>query len=893
VDLSELQSALEKFAEEKLARYTKGLSSDLIARSPKEFSDPVWKTIYLTAFEVVILDSPLSQRLRLIKQLGVVHWVYPGAAHARFEHSLGAVFQIQELVESINRSVRGKPELLISAGEQSLLRLTALCHDLGHGVMSHVSENALKSFREAEDLRLAFVDEHPPLERVQLSEMVAFYLVGSPAFKALVEKAKAVTGETDLPENACGLAQKAIIGETISNKVPLLQELISGPFDADKLDYMQRDALMAGVPAVTDVPRLVRKLRAVALPLTELPEELQERVNTGEPYYVVFGLAFSGTRTLDELLLGRILLFDKVYRHQKVRAIEGMVSLLLFNLAKLYKHPTVFLPYHLSDEQLIFADRAIADDNAFDISGEERQTWALVVGELSESLRDRRLFVRAFAFAKNMPGDPYRYDPTQRVGAGNLLSDLEWEKKVGFAESIASEVLVVLGKLNRTEAITTIFADKTLASYIYIDPPQPPAHAGKIPHAYLLAEDRRIGRFRDTSTEMRSWADAYLFAKDIGYVFCPPELKPYVFLAVEKILRDRYGLRSFPAMFDYVKQHSNIDQTKRELNAAGYYSASPHDLRPKAARLLKGDIPAKFRTVRASLQGYSGPYVDQSSDSLTTDYLAEKHLEDWLQQFETEQLIGCACAVLANIRLIGRRQIVAAIKSFKDENQDFANAVLAPLGDIRDSGPSIAYFSGDVAGVSVMGIEQALQEQRPIILVDDFIGSGRQAVTIVETLLGEKLTYELGEGIRLKLDENERTLFRKSRLVFIYAAGWEEGRTELTRALNQYGLQAEVHLGMSDAALPNIHDVSLFPSPADQTAFIEKCQDIGRNLLIEPEDLKHDEKWADERALGYGNKGLLIVFPYNTPSQTLTCLWKSGDYKGLPWQALLPRRKKK
>ena len=607
---------------------------------------------------------------------------------------------------------------------------------------------------------------------------------------------------------------------------------------------------------------------------------------------MVFGLAFSGTRTLDELLLGRILLFDKLYRHQKVRAVEGMVSLLLFTLAKLFKRSALFLPYILTDEQIVFADIAIRNAEDFDCDGEKCRLAAEIVCELSQWLRERQLFVRAFAFAKNMPGDPYRSDPTQRVGAGNLLSDLEPEKKGRFASLIASEVLTILRQLNRLEAVINEFKDNTLESYIYIDPPQPPAHAGKIPHAFLVAEDGRIGRFRDTSTEMRSWADAYLFAKDIGYIFCPRRLKPYVFLAVEKILREKYELRSFPAMFDYVKQDENIDLTKRELHAKGYYSGAPHDLRPKASRLLKGDIPTKFRSVRTVLQGYSGPYVDQNNESLNAEYLADKHLEDWLQQFETEELIACACSVLSKIRLIGRRQVVDAIRSFMTMHEEFKEAVVAPLGDIKDSGPSIAYFSGDVAGVEVMGIERALQNNRPIILVDDFNGSGKQAVTILETLLGEKLTYDLGEGIRLQLNESEQDQFRKSRLAFVYAAGWEAGRHKLLSALEQYQVNAEVHLGVSDGALPNIHDADIFLAEGNQSAFVEKCREIGRSLLFRPNDPKHDEKWAEERALGYGNKGLLITFPYNTPAQTLTCLWQNGKYNGLPWQALLPRRKK-
>src|SRR4051794_16809934 len=68
----------------------------------KEFNDPVWGTLQLRPWEVVIVDSPLLQRLRRIRQLGVVHFVYPAAVHTRLEHSLGAVHQVQRLITSIN-----------------------------------------------------------------------------------------------------------------------------------------------------------------------------------------------------------------------------------------------------------------------------------------------------------------------------------------------------------------------------------------------------------------------------------------------------------------------------------------------------------------------------------------------------------------------------------------------------------------------------------------------------------------------------------------------------------------------------------------------------------------------------------------------------------------------
>ena len=125
-----------------------------------------------------------------------------------------------------------------------LLRLIALCHDIGQGVMSHVSENALRNLEEVEQIRLDFVDE-VEIERTKISEIAAYYMVGSPAFQKLLKLGQELTNTHDLPTDAINLIQKAIVSHQISDEIPLLHELISGPFDADKLDYMPRDAHMA------------------------------------------------------------------------------------------------------------------------------------------------------------------------------------------------------------------------------------------------------------------------------------------------------------------------------------------------------------------------------------------------------------------------------------------------------------------------------------------------------------------------------------------------------------------------------------------------------------------------------------------------------------------------
>ena len=79
------------------------------------------------------------------------------------------------------------------------------------------------------------------------------------------------------------------------------------------------------------------------------------------------------------------------------------------------------------------------------------------------------------------------------------------------------------------------------------------------------------------------------------------------------------------------------------------------------------------------------------------------------------------------------------------------------------------------------------------------------------------------------------------------------------------------------------------PPIATGTDFLALCSKIGEELMTSP-DL--DKVKAQERSLGYGNKANLVLFPHNTPAQTLTCIWASGEYNGAPWVPLFPRRKK-
>ena len=484
---------IEDFAERLVRPYLDRVAT-ASPNQQKEFNDPIWGTLYLKPEELTVLDSPLIQRLRRIKQLGVVHYVYPAATHTRLEHSLGVVHQVQRMIASINErgltgsegaSVEGS---VIGLDLESTLRLAALCHDVGHGFMSHVSEFALERLRPCEDLQLTFQRVYERPELPQLSELAAYYMVGSPAFAELLDLAFTKHRKV-APEALAQHLQDLIVGKPISESLILIHELISGPFDADKLDYYARDAFMCGIPNVTDIPRLIQKLRAAPVARESLPASLKKGLPNRQQGYVVTGIATSGGRTLDELALARTLLYDKVYRHQKVRAIESMVSCLISWLVKLSPTDPTFVMYALSDDELLDLDeRALREFAGRDLEDADAEAVG-IVSDLSSRLRDRRLFSRGFAFASVMTNDDYRHDPHQTKGLQKFLSVC-----VSKPEDFMTEIrrrIVEIASLTETELPCP---PEWLSSYVLLSPPKTSSGQQKndIGNAQLIDNSGRV-----------------------------------------------------------------------------------------------------------------------------------------------------------------------------------------------------------------------------------------------------------------------------------------------------------------------------------------------------------------------------------------------------------------
>ena len=244
-----------------------------LVRIPPELDVP------LTGRVRQILDAPEFRRLARISQLGLVGLVYPAAHHSRFEHALG----VYRLALLTLRRLAGDPRFAATVapadGERFLL--AALLHDLGHWPFRH----------PIEDIRLPSVPTHELFAN-------SFLLEG--------EIADALRHDWGVnPRDVMAI----VSGESGTRCSRLLRSLLSGPIDIDKMDYLMRDSLHAGVPYGRnfDQSRLVRSLC--------LNQE-------GD------GLAITdkGKTAAEMLVFARYVMFSEVYWHHGVRAATAMLQ---------------------------------------------------------------------------------------------------------------------------------------------------------------------------------------------------------------------------------------------------------------------------------------------------------------------------------------------------------------------------------------------------------------------------------------------------------------------------------------------------------------------------------------------------------------------------------------
>lgn len=259
---------------------------------PHEFRCPIHGFIKLSDWEREIVAHPAFQRLRRIRQLGWTDYVYPGAMHTRFEHSLGVMHVATLLYESIVNQSRDLlkseldyNEIGIGRGLQ-LVRLAALLHDVGHGPFSHVAEDVMPpndagGYHKHEEYSAEII-------RTELRDVIDNH----PVNKA---------NDNLSADDVAGLIE----GKSASAHALFWRDLINSQLDADRMDYLLRDSHHVGVRyGQFDLHRLVSTI--IAVPTTDATSRTGLRL----------GVTDGGWHAVESLLIARYLMFTQVYFHK-------------------------------------------------------------------------------------------------------------------------------------------------------------------------------------------------------------------------------------------------------------------------------------------------------------------------------------------------------------------------------------------------------------------------------------------------------------------------------------------------------------------------------------------------------------------------------------------------
>lgn len=270
----------------------------------KVFKDPVHRYIHVRDKLIWdLIGTKEFQRLRRIRQLGTTYLVFHGAEHSRFNHSLGVYEIVRRIVDDV---FKGRPEW--NDDDRLLSLCAALLHDLGHGPFSHSFEKVFHLDHETftRDILQGDTEVNEVLRRM---------------------------GD-DFPKKVA-----EVIAKTYENKQVV--SLISSQIDADRMDYLQRDAYFTGVSyGHFDMERILRVMR---------PREDQVVIKQ------------SGMHAVEDYIMSRYQMYWQIYFHPVTRSAEVILTKILHRAKQLYKEYYSFKqdPIHFYS---IFEDEVTTED---------------------------------------------------------------------------------------------------------------------------------------------------------------------------------------------------------------------------------------------------------------------------------------------------------------------------------------------------------------------------------------------------------------------------------------------------------------------------------------------------------------------------------------------------
>lgn len=298
-----------------------------------EVRDPVHGSIKILNQEIDIIEAPFFQRLRGIKQLGFTEYIFPGATHTRYLHSIGVMDVVTKVFNRVFKGIHFDSEI---KRMKETVRLAGLLHDIGHAPLSHTTEFVMPNVSE-----LALPKNFQPSENRQATheDYTIKSIIDSSftdSFKSVKDKfgvipeqiAELIIGETNHPEY---FTHKGV------NYFPLLHQLVSSEMDCDRMDYLLRDSYFCGVSyGKFDLDWIVDNLHAGIV---------------DQKAYL--GISERAVATFDDFLLSRFHMFLMVYFHYKSVCSEKMLERYFLSSPNEYRIPANIEEYLHHDDHFL------------------------------------------------------------------------------------------------------------------------------------------------------------------------------------------------------------------------------------------------------------------------------------------------------------------------------------------------------------------------------------------------------------------------------------------------------------------------------------------------------------------------------------------------------------
>lgn len=530
--IREFEERVNKFVTDSLADYKPEKHAN-----DKSIRDAIWGVNRFYSWEMAILDSPLLQRLRDIRQTGLAYLVYPTALHTRFDHTLGVVAVASRIVRSINDKHPPK-DPTISYSEHMRVRLSAILHDVGHSCLSHTSERVYATSDEFKTL----------LERVNRDfkvtpkphEIMSWLIVRSLRFKEFIAESieKELFADWECGLDDVDVIAGNIIGFRANPKEKYLADIINGPMDADKLDYLVRDAYFAGPAVVYDLERFLHTVDAIEYPRDASVSDAGKIVRLSIP--------MEGVTALEQIIISKLMLFSYLYHHHKIRCVEGMFAEAIGRLVELFRtNPEKKAPYSLGHPAsfLNLSDRSFSP-----------HIWPPEIridktaGDVLTMLARRQLYKRALVISRLFIKD-VETDEAVQSGFEKLLRCAgDKEARERLRQQVFERARRKMASKPYKDQMRELHR-RFKPHHVLVDIPVSPTVEEVVGVMIPLSHDRGTSKPQYVPLSdmfpIEKWVDAYNAIKWRGHIFALEEAVRFVNVAALEILGARPYLLRF------------------------------------------------------------------------------------------------------------------------------------------------------------------------------------------------------------------------------------------------------------------------------------------------------------------------------------------------------------